>query len=76
MAHKIINSAQAVELMRHKAVSLDTLTSAIVRGQGLNMTDDKAVFFAEYARVSNKLSEEFEFLFGRLFEEEWTKSSE
>ena len=76
MAHKIINSAQAVELMRHKAVSLDTLASAIVRGQGLNMTDDKAVFFAEYTRVSNQLSDEFAFLFGRLFDEEWTKSSE
>ena len=76
MAHKIINSAQAVELMRHKAVSIDTLASAIVRGQGLNMTDDKAVFFAEYTRVSNRLYSEFSFLFAGLFDEEWAKRSE
>lgn len=76
MAHKIINSAQALELMQHKAVSIDTLASAIVRGQGLNMTENKAEFFAEYSRVSNKLYDEFGFLFGRLFDEEWTKSSE
>ena len=76
MAHKISNSTEAVSLMKNKAVSLDTLTSAIVRGKGFNMTENKLEFLQEYARVSNQLSDEFGFLFGRLFDEEWTKSSE
>lgn len=76
MAHKISNSTEAVSLMEKKAVSIDTLTSAIVRGKGLNMSENKMEFLQEYARISAKLSDEFGFLFGRLFEEEWTKPSE
>jgi len=76
MAHKISNSTEAVTLMKSKAVSIDTLTSAIVRGKGLNMSENKMEFLQEYAKVSNQLSDEFGFLFGRLFDEEWTKSSE
>lgn len=55
MAHKITNSKDAVSLLQSKGVSLDTLASAIVRGRGLNLTENKSEFFAEYAKVSASL---------------------
>ena len=76
MAHKISNSTEAVNLMQKKAVSIDTLASAIVRGKGFNMSDNKAEFFAEYTKVSNQLYSDFSYLFARLFEEEWADSNE
>ena len=71
MAHKISNSTEAVTLMKSKAVSIDTLTSAIVRGKGLNMSENKMEFLQQYAIVSAKLSDEFRLVFGHLFEETW-----
>ena len=76
MAHKITNSNEALELMQKKGVSIDNLASAIVRGKGLNMSDNKAEFFAEYTKVSNRLYSEFSYLFAGLFDEEWAKRSE
>jgi phosphoribosylaminoimidazole-succinocarboxamide synthase len=76
VAHKITNSDEAIKLMQSKAVSIDTLASAIVRGKGLNMSDNKREFLEEYTRVSNRLYSEFSFLFAGLFDEEWAKRSE
>ena len=55
MAHKITETKEAIKLLQGTGVSLDTLTSGIVRGRGYNMTDSKAEFFAEYAKVSGLL---------------------
>jgi len=71
MAHKITKSYEATDLMQKKGVSIDTLASAIVRGKGYNMSDDKMQFIQEYAKVSAHLYDEFRLVFGRLFEETW-----
>ena len=76
MAHKVTNSEEAVKLMDSKAVNIDTLASAIVRGKGLNMSENKAEFFIEYTATVNKLTDMLGFMFGQLFEEEWAKSSD
>jgi len=76
MAHKITNSNEAIALIQKKAVSIDTLASAIVRGKGLNMSENKLEFLNEYSKVSNQLYSDLSYLFGNLFDEDWTKSSE
>jgi phosphoribosylaminoimidazole-succinocarboxamide synthase len=76
MAHKISNSNEAIALIQKKAVSIDTLASAIVRGKGLNMSENKLEFLNEYSKVSNQLYSDLSYLFGNLFDEDWTKSSE
>lgn len=76
MARKITTSEEAVDLMKKKAVSIDTLTSAIVRGKGYNMSENKMEFLQEYARVSNQLYSDLVLLFGKMFQEEWTKSND
>lgn len=70
MAHKINTPDDAIALMEGKGVTVDTLASAIVRGRGLSMTDNKREYLEEYVKVSNKLSEEFWFVFERMFKED------
>ena len=76
MAHKISTTEQAITLLQSKPVSLDTLASAIVRGKGLNLTDNKAEFFKEYSRVTEELTMAFGATLMRVVEPERYKKFE
>ena len=60
MAHKVTNTEDAFALLQSKPQTIETLASAIVRGQGYSMTDSKVEFFKAY-------TETLESLEGRLF---------
>jgi len=70
MANKVKTMEEALKLIQDKPQSLDTLTSAIVRGKGLNLTENKAEFFREYAKVSEALEDNLSFALLRVVEPE------
>ena len=55
MAHKVKTTEDAFALFQSKPQTIETLASAIVRGQGYSMTDSKSAFFKAYTETLEKL---------------------